>query len=247
MPIEAVDAAPMADRLPAAGPRHPIEATPQEGKGPLPPPDQADEYLRNALTGLMGRKAVWSFFKAENFAQNVVATVDNLGRDTASSHTWPVSRTEGRFAIEGEADAMTISAANARRYTPFVDQVAAVDTKKVVALYIHLYPWLQRAYESLGYPDAYFNDRVVEVIDLLLTTPRALAPMKVKRPGDGVVGGSTSGPVLYQFADPDLEALSAGQKILLRIGPENADALRAKLAEFKGHIARGRTARALSR
>ena len=42
----------------------------------------------------------------------------------------------------------------------------------------------------------------------------------------------------YEFADPALQSLSSGQKILLRIGPVHRKALMAKLVELRGLVAR---------
>jgi hypothetical protein len=42
--------------------------------------------------------------------------------------------------------------------------------------------------------------------------------------------------VLYEFADPDLEALSSGQKLMLRIGPNNAATLRRVLEKFRSRL-----------
>jgi hypothetical protein len=39
--------------------------------------------------------------------------------------------------------------------------------------------------------------------------------------------------VVYRFADPDLEAASAGHKIMLRMGSENASRIKAKLREIR--------------
>jgi hypothetical protein len=36
-----------------------------------------------------------------------------------------------------------------------------VDTRKAVALYVDLYPLFQGAYAELGYPNRYFNDRLI--------------------------------------------------------------------------------------
>jgi hypothetical protein len=44
--------------------------------------------------------------------------------------------------------------------------------------------------------------------------------------------------VRYEYADPSLEALTAGQKILLRSGPVNERRLKAKLAEFRAAVLR---------
>jgi hypothetical protein len=42
--------------------------------------------------------------------------------------------------------------------------------------------------------------------------------------------------VRYEYADPALESLSSGQKILLRIGAVNARRLKAKLTEFRAEL-----------
>jgi hypothetical protein len=44
--------------------------------------------------------------------------------------------------------------------------------------------------------------------------------------------------VLYEYADADLQALSAGQKVLLRIGADNAARVKAKLRELRREITR---------
>ena len=48
------------------------------------------------------------------------------------------------------------------------------------------------------------------------------------------VGGIVAGA--YQYADPDLEALSSGQRILLRIGKNNATRIKAKLRDIKQEL-----------
>ena len=42
--------------------------------------------------------------------------------------------------------------------------------------------------------------------------------------------------VFYQFADPKLEDLSAGQKLMIRMGPANERALKAKLRDFRTEL-----------
>ena len=41
---------------------------------------------------------------------------------------------------------------------------------------------------------------------------------------------------MYTFADPTLEALPAGQKLLLRMGPDNAAVVKAKLKELRAIV-----------
>ena len=73
----------------------------------------------------------------------------------------------GRFLVLGSDDDAVISPENAERYAPFVAVIDNLDTDQVVALYLRYYPLLQEAYAGLGKDDDRFNDRVVEILDLL--------------------------------------------------------------------------------
>ncbi len=44
---------------------------------------------------------------------------------------------------------------------------------------------------------------------------------------------------MFTYADPALEALPAGQKLLIRMGPDNASAIKAKLTELRAAITAG--------
>ena len=223
--------------------RHPIEAadaasaTPPKAR-PLPSPDQADAYVADALADLVGRKAMLTFLSPDNFAAKVVATVDNLDRPHAAARLWPVNPTPPKFQTMNGAEGSLISPENARRYAPLVEFIASANTARTAALYKQLYPLFQQAYENLGYPGKYFNDRVVQVIDHLLETPEPAGPLKVKLTEvKGPIEPATPW-VRYEYEDAALEARSAGQKLLLRIGPENARQLKAKLTELRRLIAR---------
>jgi hypothetical protein len=239
-PVTAAPAAP----LPVAAPAPPPPAAPavqyavppaEPLRGRLPALDDSDGYFENALIDLLGRKSVRSFLHLDGIVRGFVATVNNLANDNASSQLWPVNPTPGRFDAEARDGGTVISAKNAERYTPFVRFATGIDTARAVALYLRVYPLLQAAYEDLGYPGKYFNDRVLDTIDDLLATPTVPGPIKVKRVQvDGAPPSAGGG--LYMFADPALERRSAGQRILLRMGPENAGRLIGKLTEVRTRI-----------
>jgi hypothetical protein len=227
--------APAPAPAPAAAPgiQHPLEPAPKQG---LPALDESDAYVKNALTELLGKKGLLGLV-LDGFVRRVVSTVDNLSTEHAPSDRWPVNPTPGRFEAEPAGGGTVIAARNADRYTPFVRFAEGIDTRKAVALYVRLYPLLQQAYDDLGYGGKYFNDRVVEVIDHLLATPDPAGPIKVKLIEAKTPGGTAR--TLYQYEDSTLEARSSGQKILLRMGRENADKLKAKLVEVRRQITRG--------
>jgi hypothetical protein len=200
----------------------------------LPELDASDAFFKKALGDLVRSKSGLSFFVLDQFARRIVATVNNLDTDTAASDLWPVAPTPGRLDVTETAEGATIFRSNATRYNVFVRLVEDIDTRRAVSLYRRAYPLLQKAYEDLGAPGRYFNDRVVKVIDDLLATPDVTGPIRVRRAGgDGGTTPSGSRASLFLFSDPTLEARSTGQKILLRMGTDNAAKLKAKLADIR--------------
>lgn len=217
---------------------YPIEAVAalHAASSPLPPLDAQGDAIRDALIGLMGRQQVLSFFDLDDFARRVVATVDNLGRPHASARLWPVVPAPAQFLVQERDGVAYVAKGNADRYSAFVRFAAGIDTGGAVALYLRLYPLLQKAYENLGYPNKSFNNRLVEVIDQLLLTPepegpialtltKVQGPIEVKRPW-----------VRYEYADPDLQSRSAGQKMLMRMGVPHTRALKVKLRALRKRI-----------
>jgi Protein of unknown function (DUF3014) len=200
--------------------RHPIESV-DAPENSLPPLAESDGPLSEAFVALLGNKLP-EFVYLKNIIHRIVATVDNLPRDHVAPRLMPVSPVPGLPITENRGADLALSPKNSERYGPYVRLAESIPTDASVALYARFYPLFQEQYENLGYPDKYFNDRVVEVIDHLLATPEIEEPPRLVQPR-----------VLYEFADPNLERLSAGQKILLRVGRANQLKLKAKLREIR--------------
>ena len=192
--------------------------------------------LAEALVETLGRKAVLEFLNVDAFAQRVAATVDNLPRAHAAARLWPVHPAAGRFGTQSLGEQVVITADNAKRHAAFVAWIESLDMKSVARLYRRFYPQFQRAYEELGYPGRYFNDRVIDAIDHLLATPALDGPVAVKLADIKGPIQPTRPWVMVEFADPDTEARSAGQKLLLRMGSENTRRLKAKLTELRAAL-----------
>lgn len=206
--------------------RHPLPEA--EADAPLPKLNESDQPLHDALVGVVGEGAVAQYLVPQEVIRHFVVTIDNLPRKKIALDLRPVKATAGRFVASGGGESVVLDSENFARYTPLVRIVQTADTKQVAAVYRRFYPLFQEAYENLGYPSAYFNDRLIEVIDHLLETPEVKSPIKLVQPR-----------VFYQFADPALESRSAGQKLLIRMGSENAEAIKAKLREIRTEIAGG--------
>jgi len=215
---------PMADSAPHIA--NPID-TDASGTGALPALNDSDALAGDSLAGVIGRDAVDNFFVPQSLVRHFVVTVDNLARKKVAIDLRPVKPTPGQTAVATEGEVMTLSPDNLTRYAPVMRLVAATDVKSLALVYKRLYPLFQQAYEDLGYPGKYFNDRLVEVIDVMLQTPEIATPIPVVQP-----------KVFYEYADADLEARPAGQKLLLRMGPANERAIKGKLREFRAEIVR---------
>ena len=200
--------------------RNPIPET-SDAK-PLPPLKESDPDVRESLVSVFGAKTISQFLVPENVVRHIVVTVDNLPRKKVAIELRPVKPTPGTTATATQGDITTLGAANFERYAPLIKVVQNTDTKTLTNVYFRLYPLFQQSYEDLGYPGQYFNDRLVEVIDDMLKTPDVQGPIELTQP-----------KVFFEYADPKLEALSAGQKLLLRMGPANEAIMKAKLRELR--------------
>ena len=189
--------------------------------------------INTVLLELFGEQAVLSLLSINDFINHFVITVDNLGGPAATSDKWPIKKPEGQFQTETQGQQIIISATNAMRYQAYVNLLARLDLKKAAELYFALYPKFQAAYASIGFPDQQFNQRFIRVLDLLIKTPKAtdLMPvemMKVEGPYQ-----FTQPWAHYQFKKSAYEQLSIGQKIMLRLGPNNESIVKGKLKEFR--------------
>lgn len=216
--------------------RYPIEAPLAASAAPGETAAQATEpasRVKTALNELLGPPTVLQWVQLDDFARRLVATVDNLARAQAASQLWPVNPTPGRFGPSETPQGQLIATTNHARYAAFVAMVESVDSRRAVMVYRGLYPLFQSAYEDLGYPGRHFNDRLVDVIDHLLATPEPADPPAVQLVEVKGSVPSTRPWVRYEFSDPEHEARSAGQKILLRMGLGQQRRLKAKLAEIR--------------
>jgi len=219
-----------------AAPLNPVETPPDPS---LPQLSDSDAKVTSALNELLGRKNVGTFLNVDGFVRRFVATVDNLPREHAPSRMWPAQAAGQRFSTSGNADATTIALDNAQRYTPLVLMAEQVDPAAAAGVYFRLYPLFQQAYEELGYPGKYFNDRLVAVIDHLLAAPEPDGPVRVKMVEVKSDTPMTRPWVHYEYADPQLEAMSAGQKIMVRVGLVNERRLKAQLKALRAQLVAG--------
>ncbi|MEO8779236.1 MAG: DUF3014 domain-containing protein [Rhodanobacter sp.] len=190
----------------------------------LPALDQSDGDVSAALERLLGNRELSSLLVRPQLIARIVASIDALPSRSLAGFMLPARTPKGDFVTQNVDGKTVIGADNAARYASYMKVVEQVDPQALVSWYVHAYPLFQQAYRKLGYPHAYFNDRLIVVIDHLLAAPQPAQSPTLQRSDKGD----------YTYADPSLEALSSGQRLLLRTGPANEAKIKAKLRVIRG-------------
>ena len=202
---------------------HPLAGMPDE----LPPIEESDTLVNEALTGLLTNREFKEVVIVDSFIQRLVLTINNLPEKKLPLAHVPFELPEGTFIATGDDENPRISSENYQRYAPYLYLLENINPDALIKTYVYLYPLMQSAYRQLGYPTAYFNDRLVYVIEHLLETPNPDDPLLLERPS-----------VLYTYANPEFENLSAGQKILLRMGTDQRSRAKSVLRNYHFRLTR---------
>lgn len=211
---------------PAPEPQPEVEPEPPPPPEPLPTLAESDPEVRERAIELLPDQDIESLLVPDYLLSRIVSTVDALDTRRVAMPVRPVGAIPGRFEVLQSGDEAVISPANAERYTPYVRLLEAADPDQLVGLYLRYYPLLQEAYLGLGYQEVYFNDRVVDMLDLLLATPEPQGLIPV-----------VQNEAVWEFADPELEALPVGQKALLRLSAEDRAVVKARLRDLRDALA----------
>lgn len=190
------------------------------------PADAGEAAVNKELAKNWPLAQLRKYFNLQEQARRLVITVDNLPREHVPSQLRVTRGVPELLRVKKEGETITLDPSNYERYDRIIGYVEKMDARKIGRLYAKFYPLLQRTYEETGFPEERFHDRVLAALDDMMDAPRPTGPIRLVQP-----------KVLYRFEDDHLENLSAGQKIMIRVGPENAARLRKVLARVRAAIA----------
>jgi hypothetical protein len=200
----------------------PQPAVPEPEPVPLPALDESDEFVRERVDTIAGDDALEPALRTDQLVRKFAVVLENLAEGGLArgplSHLAP----KADFPVTRDGERMLMDPAGFDRYEPVVDMVAAVRPEQAVMLLETMDPLLQDAYRELGVQDVDVESRLAAAIDVLLATPIPEGPVELKQPA-----------VMYEYADPELEALLPAQKQLIRMGPENARQILDKLRRIR--------------
>jgi len=199
----------------------PVPVIPPE---PLPALNESDPEVMQELGEIAGVDPLTQYLAADNVISRVVASVDSLTSRQVPVHINPISPAEDTLVVDKEGESVVLSEQNFTRYDGYVELMQNTDTDSLVTFYRRYSPLFQQAWEQNGGLGS-FDIRMLEVIDNLLETPDVTGPIYLTKP-----------EAVYLFEDPELEAMTAGQKVLVRMGSANAAVVKEKLSEIKEQL-----------
>jgi len=195
------------------------EPTPvHEVPPPLPPVAESDEFVRERLEP-MGLPESW--LEVGDYVPRLAVLAENASRGQIPRRQLQFLTLPEPFKAIQQDDAMYVDPAGYDRYDTYVAQLESIDVQQLAGLLGTIEPLLGDALREIGVtaaPDGVLRAAIKEVLD----TPE---------PGSGQIELQRVS-LVYQFADPKLEALPPLQKQLLRMGPENSRRVKAYLREL---------------
>lgn len=205
--------------------------TPEPQQEPLPALSESDASVLSGFDKLTTEatklivpdEVIRKFVRAVNAAEE--SKVVHEYRPLVSPA--PPFQVELHSTATDQARQYKLSPKNYQRYDQYVSALTKMDTDALVAVYKRFYPLLEEAYGEMGLKKGNFHTVMLAAIDNLLAAPVIDGDILLVRP-----------KVFYQYADPQLEKLPATHKLLLRMGPENARSVKARLKELRDKLAK---------
>jgi hypothetical protein len=183
--------------------------------------DKSDDLVRQLAKEISSHPRIAQWLQSKGLIRRFVAAVDNIANGLSPRAHIDFFLPPGDFVAVKRGNVYIADPEGYSRYHTVADVFVSLDSQQCVSLFRALKPLCQEAYRDLGYPDQDFEQTILRAIVELLETPAV--------EGDIVLEKAV---LNYVMLDPELESLSDAQKHLLRMGPENAGAIQAKMREM---------------
>jgi hypothetical protein len=188
----------------------------------VPPLDASDALVRELVARLSSHPAVAAWLTTPGLIRNFTVVVANVAEARTPAVHLGALRPATRFQVVQRADGLYIDPRSYERFDKVAAAAASIDPAGASRLYATLKPRIEEAYRELGAPDGTFDRALERAIVVLLKTPVVDEPIRVE----------PQGGTGFAYVSPELEALSAPQKQLLRAGPRNVRTIQSALRLF---------------
>lgn len=188
----------------------------------LPELNESDRFIREQAEVLTEDGSIERVLATDDLLRKFVVVVENLAEGKVARDPVAFMAPRENFSVVRRGETPYLNPQSYRRYDRLAGVADALQPSQAVALLRLSEPLLDDAYAELGMQDVDVQDRLRRAIDLLIETPVVTGEVELAQPS-----------VMFEFADPELEALLPAQKQLIRMGPDNQRRVQVKLREMR--------------
>jgi len=197
---------------------------PEPVEEPLPRLEESDDAVRDAVGDIPLGTAGQQYLIPGNIIERSASLIYLMAQGDVPYKLLPVSRPKAAFPISDDGTQVVTDPAGFERYDALTQWLQSLDLESLLSSLEWFIPLFREAWSYYGEDPAAFDMAVVMTLDLVIATPEIdLGEARLIRK-----------EAVWIFEDPAIEGLAPIQKQVLRMGPENAEAVKAKAAEARG-------------
>lgn len=186
---------------------------------------EANTQLAERLSELQIAPIDEQFASKPNAIERSVAITDILRQGEVPYKLLPVARPKQKFPFADNGLAVTMDPAGFARYDGLTNTLSKLDVNTTITLFREYQSTIEQAWQALGYADKSVEPALLEVLELIMLTPDIQLDARLLRDEANWV-----------YEDESLEKLPALQKQIMRMGPENAERLKALARDLRGGL-----------
>ena len=232
----AEEPAPTVTAPPPPPPPAPVVADIEEPAPPPPPPppevireplprlEESDDAVRDAVGDIPLGTTGQQYVIPGNIIERSASLIYLMAQGDVPYKLLPVSRPKAAFPISDDGTQVVTDPAGFERYDAMTQWLQGLDLAALLSSLESFIPLFREAWSYYGEDPAAFDMAIVTMLDLVIATPEInLSEARLIRR-----------EAVWIFEDPAIEGLSPIQKQVLRMGPANAEIVKAKAAEARG-------------
>ncbi|MDT8426212.1 MAG: DUF3014 domain-containing protein [Methyloprofundus sp.] len=189
----------------------------------LPELQDSDAEFKQDVLAISSSKQLKQVIFKEKIISKTIASVNDMAQSLRPPATvLRELKLSQPFMAISRGDKLYISPESYQRYDQLAQAINEIDNQEAIALYKKYLPLFQVVFKEFSYPKEYkVLDIFKAAVGKIIQAPIINERIEVSRPS-----------VYYKFADPKLEKLSALDKQMLRMGPDNTRLIQDKLREL---------------
>jgi len=196
---------------------------PEPVEEPLPRLEESDDAVRDAVGDIPLGTAGQQYLIPGNIIERSASLIYLMAQGDVPYKLLPVSRPKAAFPISDDGTQVVTDPAGFERYDALTQWLQSLDLESLLSSLEWFIPLFREAWSYYGEDPAAFDMAVVMTLDLVIATPEIdLSEARLVRK-----------EAVWIFEDPTIEGLAPIQKQVLRLGPENAEVVKAKAAEAR--------------